>query len=298
MPEKDTEVMNHYDDYSVEELKTALQRIFFYSDLEDADIEEMEQILAVLRQKAPFYHPRTSKALWAEFKEEHAKEFAALGIQKITDTEEVVKEAPEANAVETRMLPKSEKRFPQKSRGLLRVAMIAALMVVIIVAATITASAMGLNLWGWVPKWNSEAFSFGGESPEPNELNDASPISAALTQLEIHEPVYPHWLPEGFVSTTTVIETEPIFLHESYFKGDQYISITIEPSEYIDTGMYQKDDTFPCEYYTGNHIHYIFADFEQYSATWTCGDLTVLVMGNVSLDEMKRIIDSVYEGES
>ena len=48
MLKKDTEKMKQYDDYSVEELKSALQRYFMFSDLDNEAVEEMEQILAAL----------------------------------------------------------------------------------------------------------------------------------------------------------------------------------------------------------------------------------------------------------
>ena len=72
MPKEDTEIMNRYDDYTVEELREELQRFFLYSDLEDEAVDEMEKILAVLREKAPFEHPHTTEEMWAEFKAEHA----------------------------------------------------------------------------------------------------------------------------------------------------------------------------------------------------------------------------------
>ena len=52
--EKDIETMKQYDDYTVEELQAALQRYFWFSELDDEAVDEMEQILAVLRKKAPF----------------------------------------------------------------------------------------------------------------------------------------------------------------------------------------------------------------------------------------------------
>lgn len=289
--------MKHYDDYSAEELKTMLQRYFLYADLDDAAVDEMEAILAALRKKAPFPHTRTTAEMWAEFQAEHAEELASLGIQNDEDTKEVVeKEAADTDAV--RLVSGTAAVHTPRRRRLLRVGLIAALMVVVILAAAATASAMGINLFGWVPVWNGETFSFGDETSKPNELNDSSPIAVALVQLGINEPLCPHWLPDGFRLNASIIETEPVFLHESYFNGERCITITIEPSEYFDTGMYQKDDKSPTEYYVGNHVHYIFSDNDQYSAAWECDDLSILIMGKVSLNEMKQIIDSVYEGES
>ena len=293
MPDEDTETMNQYDDYSAEQLKAALQRLLLYSDLEDQDVEEMEKILAVLREKTPFEHPRSAEEMWAEIKAEHAEEIASLGIHEKKDTEEVIKNEPVA--AELREESESTMPRPKSVRGVLRVAMIAAAMVVFIILATVTASAFGYDLWSWVPKWNDGALSFGEDESTPNEFYDSSPIVLALQELGIDEPVYPHWLPEGFVSVFSVIETDPIYLHESFSSDNRYLSITVESSPRLDTFIFQKDENPPLEYSVNQRSHYITTDIESYTAMWTAENVLVQITGNISLDEMKRIINSIYE---
>ena len=46
--EKDIETMKQYDDYTVEELRAALQRYFLFSELDDEAVDEMEQILMLM----------------------------------------------------------------------------------------------------------------------------------------------------------------------------------------------------------------------------------------------------------
>ncbi len=293
MPDEDTETMNQYNDYSAEQLKAALQRLLLYSDLEDQDVEEMEKILAVLREKTPFEHPRTAEEMWAEIKAEHAEEIASLGIHEKKDTEEVIKNEP----VVAELRAESESTMPRlKSvRGVIRVAIIAAAMVVFIILATVTASAFGYDLWSWVPRWNNDVLSFGGKESEPNEFYDSSPIVKALEELGIDEPIFPHWLPEGFESDYSIVETNPIFLHEIFYNGDRRISITIEPNNHQETGIYEKDDAIPYEYYVNAKPHYILSDNDQYTAIWETEHFCILVVSNISLEELKQILDSVYE---
>lgn len=295
MPDEDTETMNQYNDFSAEQLKAALQRLLLYSDLEDQDVEEMEKILAVLREKTPFEHPRTAEEMWAEIKAEHAEEIASLGIHEKKDTEEVIKNEPVV--AELRAESESTTPRPKSVRGVLRVAMIAAAMVVFIILATVTASAFGYDLWGWVPRWNDGALSFGEEESTPNEFYDSSPIVLALEELGIDEPVYPHWLPEGFVSTYSVIQTEPIFLHEGYSNGDSYLSITIEPSSSAQSYTYQKEDSLPLEYCSDDIRYYIVSDLDQYTAIWQTTSYSIYIVGNIELDEMIKIINSVSEAQ-
>ena len=51
---QDAEIKTKYDDFSVDELKAALKNIFFYrGEFSDADMEEMNQIMAALDKKEP-----------------------------------------------------------------------------------------------------------------------------------------------------------------------------------------------------------------------------------------------------
>ena len=298
--DKDTEIRSRYEDYSVEELKEAYQTIFLYSsEYSDDDLAEMDEILAILKKKNPVPRKYTTEESWELFQETYSEELSRLGVQ---NAEEVIQKNPPADAEEVpsisevKSISEDHTLRPVRGRKMLRVAVVAAAIVVILVAAAATASALGYSFFGWVPKWNSEVLGFGeDESPAPNELHDTRKIPAALEQLGIDEPLYPTWLPEGFKINFSAIEMDPVFLHEGYTDGKRYLSITIEPSSSTEKGIYQKDDIVPYEYCVNEHIHYIVSDIEQYSATWNTGGYGVLLVGNVSLEEMKKMIDSVYE---
>ena len=294
MPEKDTETMTRYDDYTVEELRAALQRVFMFSDLTDADMDEMDKILSVLREKAPFDHPHTTEEMWKRFTSEHAEELASLGIRKNEDTEEVIEKGPEKSESVPYVLSEPAEKRSGKKTGFLRVAMIAAAMVVIIVAITVTASAIGIDLWGWVPKWNDSTFRF---VPEDSESATSLDIPEALKQLGVEEPLFPTWLPEGFDLAEQQITLEnEVFLYSSYVYKGQIIMINIRPSnEIAETGFIEKNAGDPIEYIARGKTHYILNNYETTTATWRSDGYTVRIVGDISVQEMERIIDSVYE---
>ncbi len=296
MPEKDTENMKKYDDYSVEELRAELQRYFLYSDLDDEAVDEMEQILAVLREKAPFHHPHTTEEMWSEFRSEHAEEFAELGIRKNEDAEEVIDEEPKADVIEKQSRTKPAVAHSRRGRRFLRAAMVAAAMVVFIITATVTASAMGYNLWGWLPKWDSELLSFESESPQTiSDNSDLPRIPSILASLGIDEPLYPTWLPTDMARTEYVFEEKPFFLHEAYSGNDRFLSITISPITGSETAVYQKAGSNPEEFSINNTVFFIFENTNEITAVWYTESYTTLIVGNITFDEMKQIIDSVYE---
>lgn len=291
MLKKDTEKMKQYDDYSVEELKSALQRYFMFSDLDNEAVEEMEQILAALRKKAPFPHPHTKEELWEEFKEEHAEELAALGIRNDTETEEVVEKKPETAVEAVRSEAGPAANRPRRRRGIVRIGLIAAAVVVLMAVVTVAASAMGFNLWGWVPKWSDEDVRFVSEDTEKPYVEH---IPDVLASMGITEPLYPTWLPDDFTRTESQVIEEPFFLHEKFEGNDRRLIITISPTSGSETAVYQKEPDPPLEYLAGNTVHYIFDNTNEVSAVWNSESYTILIVGNISSEEMQRIIDSVY----
>ena len=296
MPEeKDAEIMTPYEDYSVDELREAFRKIFFLSDLNDADLEEMDQILAILREKDPLPPGRSVEELWEEFQTVYMnKDLADLGIPD--DLEEVNNAEPAPDVVS--VLPSKGDAHPvrpKRYRKLIRVALVAAVVVALMTAISVTAAAMGYNLWGWLPIWSSEDVRFVSETPtaEPDE-DDLQNIPMVLASLGITEPLYPTWLPEDLKRAEVQIIEEPFFLYENFSE----LSITISPITDFGTIVYQKENESPDEYTVGNVAHYLIENTNELSAVWHTEDYYVLIVGNITHSEIERIIDSVYEVKS
>ena len=299
--EEDAEIMTPYEDYSVEELKEAYYKLFYLADFNDADLEEMDRILAVLQEKDPLPPTHSVDELREEFYSLYLEDLADTGIHEEmkSENEEVVGEKPKPVVVLDGA--PSEKKAPPVQRErhrkvLLRACLIAAILVVLLAAVTVTAAAMGYNLWGWLPVWNEEDIRFVAETPREtaNEL-DLQNIPMVLESLGISELLYPTWLPEGFVKTEANVFEEPLFLHETYKDNDRELIITISPTTGSENTIYQKTKNPPVEYIADGVVHYIFDNNNETTAAWYTESYTTTIVGNVSLEEMKRIINSVYE---
>ena len=161
------------------------------------------------------------------------------------------------------------------------------------IGVTLTAGAMGYDLWGWIPVWNAEEIHFVRETQDPTTV---STISVALQKLSIDEELFPKWLPDGFVLTESRIEAKPLFLHEYYVdNNDRHISITILPIDGLGGSVYQKTDASPMEYKIGTITHYIVSNSNEITDIWYTDDFAAVVMGNITMEEMKKLIDSIYE---
>ncbi len=280
------EARKEYGEMTVEELERELREVFFCTDRIDGPLsEELERIREALEQKRPAEYLFSPEESWARFREDHGEELARL----LPSPSREASTGRPADGGSVRHARASVKNARPRPRALLRGFLVAAALVVLLAGAALAADSLGL--WAWVPRWNAAAGRY-----EPLVLEDAreGTVLAALRELEITEPVYPTHLPEGFVITESRVSRDPLVLMEQYAKGDKRLSITITPLKGFETSLYQPGREDPREYRAGKAVHYMFRSEGTITAVWCTDHYAASVSGNLSLNEIKRIIDSVY----
>ena len=181
---------------------------------------------------------------------------------------------------------------PGRYRTVLRTALVAAVVVVLLAGATFAAGSFGYDLWAWVPRWNAAAERY---EPAAQEVSGESPIPAALAELGITEPVYPGKLPEGFVITESHVSEKPLVLMEQYARDDQRLSITVTPVEGFKTAVYQAEGSVVTQYPLNGRVHYMFNNAGTITAVWYTKNYATSVSGDITREEIKEIIDSICE---
>jgi len=278
---KNEPVKSQYDGLSADELSARLSMALFNAeDLSDAELEEVDEMAAAYQRKVSHEPVKSTEEAWEEFKT----------VYWDMDQDETVLPCTEQEKEDAHSVIRAAS--PHRRR-LLRIGLIAAIVAVLLAVGTLTASAFGFNLWGWIARWDEDVAQF---SLEEGEKTEPKTIPEALKYLGIDEPVYPKWLPEGFVLVESVIVTdEPIHLYEAYAKDGLFLSIMINSFSGLDeTGIQQKDDKDPIEYIKHNTVHYILRDMEQYTVMWHTRQYAVRITGNVPEEDLYKIIDSVY----
>ncbi len=293
---KDTEIRSIYDDYSVEELTEELKTVFFCAPaITDKELREMEQIMSVLRQKNPMPQVYSGAELWERFREVHGEELSNLGIRS---TEEVIEKEAEAASVTVVPVPAPVKASaevtPAPKRGfrkLLHTALIAAAVVAAMIIITASASAAGVNIWGWVMVRENGTVQFVAEDALSKD------IPAALKQAGVEVPLFPTWIPEGFLLYDQRIKLDDnIFIYTTYVCKDRAIDIVIRSTNNDSTsGMVEVEDEKPQEYYSSGNVHYIIPNYMKIVAFWLNNGFQVTISGNISLEEMQKIVDSIYD---
>ena len=186
---------------------------------------------------------------------------------------------------------------PRKYTRVLRHCVIAAAVVVLLCG-----TAFGWNIFQTIADWTSETFYFltghsQGESAEHDVYENLR--RAIAPKIDIY--AVPTWAPEGTVENgeLNVIERKDRSVIQTVFlAGEREFTVRIIihddiPEDYTD--VYQKGTEVEQEYQVGGITHYIMGNYDNLSAMWTNGNVEGHIQGNLTLDEMQRMIDSIYE---
>lgn len=282
-----------FDQLSTEELQKLLAQDFTATD-EDPDVDYIMAIMEVITERKKAAEHRVDvDAAWKEFQENYQGQAAAYepAISCETESSDHHKTPPA--------------QVTQKKKSVFRYVLVAAILVVLLCG---TASGFG-SVFQAVVNWTAETFGFEApyrveESGENACLND--PYAKLRTTIAEYTelPVIPKWAPPGTkvspafgVQQTARKDSAQIAAVYETDAGRFTILIQIhheEPPQY--TGSYQWDEEMEVIPYTVSGInHDIIYNSDDNLAAWTHEQVECMIQGDLSVDELKRMIDSIYE---
>ena len=215
----------------------------------------------------------------------------------------------EAKSHETLEAGKSEKLTPdhrhiieysqksRKSSAAWRMGIVAA-----VLAVLLCSTAFGWNLFQAIVEWTEETFHFlaGQEISDALNSPDFDRLRTHVSELtEI--PAVPRYAPESTQedgTLNTIQRSDRCSIGMGYKVGDRSFTIHIVihkdiPAGY--SGEYQKDVTIQEEYVAGGITHYIVGNLGNVSVAWTNGNVEGHIQGNLTMDEVRQMINSIYE---
>ena len=196
----------------------------------------------------------------------------------------------------------------QKRRNRLRHFIVtAAAMICLAVFAVPPALGYG-NIFEIIAHWTAEQFSFGeiSESPDSDSQTNNNQVEGeytslqdALAQYGIDDIVVPQSIPGGFQLKELWVqeyqETGDVEFSAPYVKDDDNIIITIYHHHGQFEKNYEKNGEAVEHYVSGNVEHYIFHNNNNITAAWYVDSLECFISTTLTITELERIIDSIYE---
>ena len=277
---------------SVEELEELLALEFSEEEGFEPDVDYITEIMEVIREKEPPTEDKQaeSESAWSEFQE-------YLQARSAETPETGIDGAPSNSdhSCNSNMRQISRKKPTRILRYI-----IAAAAILVLLCGTTYASHQGL--FRALAAWTAETFGFlmpGQEEP----VTEDDPFANLRLEVEnlTDTPAVPKWAPEG----TEILEEVVVFGREDrtriagrFGAADKEFTIRIivhgtSPENY--TGTYQKDEETEDIYEAGGIVHSIMDNHDNVSVSWLNGCVEGHIQGNVSLDQLKDMIDSIYK---
>ncbi len=138
--------------------------------------------------------------------------------------------------------------------------------------------------------------------PEKEQEMHLDSIAEALGAAQFDPPLAPKWLPERFdeleVTVTVFPARTTVFAFAKADQGD-ILQISYDynkDAEGQTRSIIEEDDNPLVLYESGGNQHYlmIMTNNNWRYADWMQGDIECTINGNITEDEIKRIIDSIY----
>lgn len=192
--------------------------------------------------------------------------------------------------------PPKHKRFTV-SRILLVAALTAALMM-------IAAQAAGFNLFQMVIDWRDEVFMLSTPKSGQMELSDFPTgkypsLAAAVAAYHIEDNVVPLWIPSDLkIKYVHAKEMDYTVLITAYYESEER-SLSVKVTHYNQTGTYvfEHSEAEENSYIVGDTVFAITTNNNQCRALWSTPTCDNAINGNISEDEMKDILNSIFGDE-
>ena len=200
---------------------------------------------------------------------------------------------------------KEEKRRNHISRRVFfAVAAVAA-----VLASMVTAQAFGVDIFGFFGRWTNDIFTLTSSADkagyqkrfypmEEGQTTTYSSLRDALDDFQLDLPLFPFWIPERFPEQEAVGTVTPdgLRIRTSFFaegEGGQE-ALTVEYSESGEEGLADVMEKASLIYEAGEISHYVTTEQGHCTAVWIQDDLQCGISGDVTEEEMKDILDSLY----
>ena len=264
-----------YDSMSIGELEEILRADAQGPERDDSDVDEILYVMEVLAKKRRQngIAGKTALEAYQEFQQHYRP------------------------MVEERSMPKHKSNIiPFR-----RIAAVAASLVLVF-SLSVTANAFSFrDVWDAVVNWAQETFSFsmGVEvsEPTPSDTLHYQSLQDVLSESKVNVNL-PTWLPDGYILSDIIVDQNP--KQDSYVAiyTSDYGMIKISVQSYL-YGRPEQVETSDClhEVYSPVGIdYYIMQNNLLTQASWTTDLYECYISGDISIDEIKQILDSIAKG--
>lgn len=270
-----------------ERLQDQLADLLYPSDGREIDVEALDALLEQMEAVSPL--PASLSTDSEEGLERFHRRYAS-----------VIEAVDAGTAARTSAVPKKRHSIKPFARALPFAA------VLILLFSTVTAQAFGVDVFSTIARWTAEIFRLdGGTTPyatvtirplKEGEEAMYDTLEEAVEAFGIDAPIVPTEIPERFALTEVRAVNRKVgllicadFESEDGLFEIRYTEVTAREFNTLEREIGDIDS-----YYVEGIEHKLISDLGRQKVIWQNGDFECRMAGNISNQEMKTVIKSIY----
>ena len=276
-----TRDFSHLDKLSTEELQEILRQDSLLDD-DSSDIDTILYITDLLVKRSDSSNnSKDVEAAWKSFKENY--------YPYIYDPEPLYSfDSPKDKVVKAK---------PRRPRRVMKTLSVAAVLAVVIISGSVTASAFGYNLWGAVAEWTRDTFGF-TQSSQNNGIYPFENLRDALDAYDIDEPIVPQWIPDGYgedtVQTAETPDSKIIVAVSKYGSKEIKFEVKIFDDPSNRHWLYEMFEDGVEKYFSNGIDFYIMKNDDFTRVSWAVGNNECSILCSLKPKEIYRMVDSIF----
>lgn len=193
----------------------------------------------------------------------------------------------------------------KQSRQWLRRVLAAAAVLVILIGVPLTAHALNWeDIWSAVAKWAKETFSFVSSEdvqltePDSENILQYESLQQALEATNRDPKLVPTWLPDGYKLKEIALDETPMQKNyvAYYHNGELPLRICVQSFIMGDPEKVEiNEDLIELIEHAGVE-YYVFSNVEQKQVIWIKDSYQCMISGDLTMDEIKTMINSIGKG--
>ena len=263
-----------YDSMATQELEEILRLDAEMPEGQESDIDKILYIMEVLaeRKRNNSHTGKTALEAYESFKQNYMPE------------------------TDNNVIPIKTKR---KSPCWLRSLAATAAVLAILLTGAVTAKAFGFDVWKAVIQWSQETFHFGdGSGAEADNSLTYTSLQDALEKGNVPTWLAPTYIPEEFVLLEIDVQKTPrknTYIAR-YTHKEEILIIAVRDYRDSDPVYVEQSDGLVEKYEASGIAFYLTSNQGQNRAAWLYESYECEISGDVTIEELKEMIDSIQKG--
>ena len=199
--------------------------------------------------------------------------------------------------------PETEIKPVVRSVRWLRRITAAAAVLAVVLLSTVAVDAFGIDIWGTFAKWTKETFHFAsGEQTEIDEPDGESHLPYASLQEALiatngNSEIVPTRIPDGYQLSDITIDESPVQkTYIAFYRNeDKILKINIRSYLISFPEHIERSEGLLETYESSGVQYYFFMNQDWVQAVWINDLYECHITGDLTIDELKMMIDSIGE---